>query len=392
MAEGGLVPVSLRRACLGGAMANRLSFLDKAPDVILKDIIDYWQSIAGRVLYPSQIENLEMHTLAYRESLSRHDIQHSAEQNLVEYAIGEHLDALGAMLACHRLQPTVAECRVKFTRTGDVPADLPARTIAAGTRLTTADGKIAFETTLPAYFISNHKESTEVMARCTETGKDGNGLDAGILCALDPAEEGVEASNVTATEGGAGLETDGAYRERMLLAPASLGCGGTVSGYRYWARSASPLVVDAWPMRGEKPGDINVYVLCEDGLPSEPMLFKVQEVCNSADVRIINDSVTALQAIPQRYRIEAEITIFDNCDADVAIVQAKMLAHEYARKQRMKLGQNVTPTQILMALSPVGERLYHVNLREPKEIIEIGECSFPEAMQINITLAGVSRA
>jgi phage-related baseplate assembly protein len=52
---------------------------------------------------------------------------------------------------------------------------------------------------------------------------------------------------------------------------------------------------------------------------------------------------------------------------------------------------NVTPTQILMALSPVGETLYHVVLEEPAEIIEIDECSFPEATSIEITLAGVTR-
>jgi phage-related baseplate assembly protein len=369
-------------------MMERLSFLDKAPDMVLKDIIDYWQSISGRVLYPSQVENLEMHTLAYRESLLRNDIQRCAEQNLVEYAIGEHLDALGAMLACRRLQPTAAECRVQFSL--DAPS-LAGRSFPAGTIITTADGKFSFETLMPAYVISSKTESSVVKARCTEVGRAANGFGPGILCCLDPLEEGVEAANVTATEGGSAIETDGAYRERLLLAPASLGCGGTTSGYRYWARSASPLVLDAWPVRGAERGDIYVYVLAEGGTPSQELLAAVQDVCNSDDVRIINDYVIAKPALKQEYAIKAEITVYDTCNSDEALDRAIQLAYEYERKQRTKLGMDVTPTQIMMALSPVGERLYNVHLIEPAGIVEVGDYSFPAATEIEVTLKGVTR-
>jgi phage-related baseplate assembly protein len=149
-------------------------------------------------------------------------------------------------------------------------------------------------------------------------------------------------------------------------------------------------VADAWPTPAGANGDINVYVLAQDGEPSQELVTRVQEVCNSPEVRLINDRVIALPAIRQEYTIKAEITVYNTHDAEAALDKVSVLAHEYARRQRLKLGQDVTPTQLLMALSPVGECLYHVNLIKPNNILVVGDNCFPEATEIDITLAGVT--
>jgi len=365
-----------------------LTFLEKSPKAILADILAAYQDSSGKVLYPAQVENLLMHVQAYRESLLRNDIQWCAEQNLVAYAIDEHLDALGVMMATPRLQPTAAQCRVRLTL---AEPSIPGRAFPPGLVVTTEDGKLAFETQDASYVISNQSVSSiDVTAICTTLGKSGNGMNSGAVCVLDPAIDGVSVENVTATEGGGDLESDSAYRERLMLSAARFGCGGSAKAYRYWALTASSLVVDALAVNGAERGDINIYVLADSGEPSQELLATVQDVCNRDDVRLIGDYVTAIPAVRREYTIQAEITVYDTHDPDIVLDKIRILAAEYARKHRVKLGSDVTPTQVLMALSPVSDGLYHVNLLEPSTILDIGPNEWAEATEITITLAGVS--
>jgi len=394
-------------------MARPLSFLEKSPEAVLRDIIGFWQGNTGRVLYPSQIENLEMHTLAYRESLLRGEIQWCAEQNLVEYAIGPHLDALGAMLGCPRLAPAKAECKVQFLRSYKVgaeglggngaPAPPPAGIgFPAGTVVSTEDGKVSFETAAPAFILGGKLESSIVTARCTVPGKIGNGLEAGVVCSLDPGVNGIVAANVTITEGGAEVESDSAYRARLLLAPGRFGCGGTKSAYRAWALGASALVADAHAVRAcdeadppqgatsAEPGNINIYFLTTDGNNKDTIGWlqdTLQTEFMRDDVRLINDRVFVWPATKVPYTIKARITVFSGFDPQAALEQARAAAYDYAERQRQRLGMDITSTQILMAMSPNGEALYHVNLLEPSGILEVGEKQWACAAEIDIELA-----
>jgi len=365
-----------------------LEFLNTKTDGILKAIKSTFEGTSKRTLYPAQTENLLLHTLAYRETLLRHDIQWCAEQNLVAYAIGEHLDALGVMMDTPRLQPTAAECRVRLTL--DVPT-LPGRSFAAGTRVTTEDGKVAFETLDACYVITGQTVSNIVSARCTALGTGGNGLDKGVICAIDPLIEGVSVENITGTEGGGDLESDRAYRERLSLSAARFGCGGSAKAYRYWALSASSLVADALAVRsGMDDGNIYIYVLSTDGDPSPELLKKIEDTCNHDNVRLINDYVRAFPAAKRCYEINAEITVYDRHDPEIILDKVRVLANEYRLAKRAKLGADITPTQVLLALGGVADGLYHVNLIEPADIVVVSEAEWAECREIDIRLAGVS--
>jgi len=303
----------------GAAPAAKLSFLEKAPDAILKDTIAAFESASGRVLYPSQVENLLLHTLAYRESLLRQDIQHCAEQNLVAYAIGRHLDELGGNLETPRLQPTAAETRVWFGL--DDPAPVGGCQFPPGTRVTTEDGKVAFETTVTAYVIGGQSVSTApVRARCTVTGAVGNGLDGGLdggaVCCLDPKQTGVAAWNTEGTDGGSDLETDEAYRERLMMSMSRFG-GGTKNAYRLWAMTASALVSDALATRGDE-GKIHIYIHTPESTEqtaSPELCAIVQDYCNRDDVCLVNDIVLVHPAEHLDYTIRATITVSSDCTA-----------------------------------------------------------------------------
>ena len=345
-----------------------LTFLDTDPAACFARLKAVFEGYSGRVLYPAHVENLLLKVLAYADSERRIATQFAAEQNLINFAVGAHLDALGANIETPRLQPAPAECMVAFTLA--LPSPL-GTSIAAGTRVQSADGQFVFETLNPAYVIRNRDRSSSVQARCINVGKAANGLEPGVLCCIAPAIAGVSGANVTTTGNGGDLENDEAYRARLLLSPARWG-GGTASGYRLAALTANTEVADALAVQGEQQGDIKIYILAKNGRAPEPLRALVERRCNADDVRLIGDSVSVDHAEAKPYHIRATIKVRSNQDPAEIQDKVQALAHAYAAEKSARLGADVTPTQVLLALSPVKEALYTVELHEPSEIIEIG--------------------
>ncbi|MDR2697487.1 MAG: baseplate J/gp47 family protein, partial [Holophagales bacterium] len=158
--------------------------------------------------------------------------------------------------------------------------------------------------------------------------------------------------------------------------------------YRYWALSASSLVADALAVSERSSGDIHIYVLSKDGAASSDLCKIVEDLCNQNTVRLINDYVRAFPAEACAYRIRADITVYDTYDPEIVLDKVRILAHEYRLAHRVKLGADVTPTQVLLALKTDG--LYQVNLIEPAGIVEVDEAKWAECSEIDIRLAGVT--
>jgi phage-related baseplate assembly protein len=247
---------------------------------------------------------------------------------------------------------------------------------------------VAFETLDNAYIISGRCDSSIVGAKCVTQGTPANGLDNSVLCSLDPAIDGVSVLNVSATEGGGDLETDTAYRERLSLSAARFGCGGSAKAYRYWALSASSLVADAMADRGAERGDIIVYIVAKDGEPSSELLEIVRDKLNQNDIKLIGDQIEAKAARQCHYSIRAEVTVFNTHEAEIILDKVRALASEYALSHSAKLGADVTPTQVLLALGPLRDGIYDINLIEPREIIEVGPAEWAACDEIDIRLAG----
>jgi phage-related baseplate assembly protein len=357
-----------------------LTFLETGAAALFARFKGVFEAASGRVLYPAQVENLLLKVLTYVDTERRIATQYAAEQNLVEYAAGPHLDALGANLETPRLQPRPALCDVVFAL--GAPRGALAR-FPAGTAIKTADGKIGFATLADAWIPAGQTASKPVPAQCTEPGAHANGLAPGVLCCLDPAAEGQSASNAIETGGGGGLEDDGAYRTRLLLAPARFG-GGTADGYRLAALTASPDVADALAVQAAgaasqgpgatspADGNVLVYVLSKAGDPPQSLLDLVRARCNSDAVRLIGDWTTAAPARRVPYSVTAHLKIRRGSDHAVTLGRARDLVLAYGAAHSARLGMDITPTQILLSLAPLADALYGIDLQEPAAALEIG--------------------
>jgi phage-related baseplate assembly protein len=359
-----------------------LDFLETGASALFDRFKAVFEAASGRVLYPAQVENLLLKVLAYVDSERRIATQYAAEQNLVEYAAGPHLDALGANLETPRLQPRPAQCDVAFALSAPGPA---LARFPAGTAVKTADGVIAFATLADAWIPAGQVESRPVPAQCLEPGAHANGLAPGVLCCLAPAAEGRSASNATETGGGGGLESDEAYRARLLLAPARFG-GGTADGYRLAALGASPDVADALAVQARSDqagaadasgavcapdGNIVVYVRSRAGDPPQSLLDLVNARCNSDAVRLIGDWTAAAPARRVPYEVRARLRVRRGHDHAVTLGRVRELLLAFGAAHSARLGMDVTPTQILLSLAPLSDAIYGIDLVEPAADLEI---------------------
>jgi phage-related baseplate assembly protein len=365
-----------------------LTFLETAPSALFARFKTVFEAASGRVLYPAQVENLLLKVLAYADAERRIATQYAAEQNLVEHAVGPHLDALGANLETPRLAPRPARCDVVFTLESPAPG---LTSFPAGAAVKTADAKMAFLTLAPAYIVGGSTESRPVLAECPAPGAHANGLPPGVVCCIDPALPGASVANTVETYGGGDLEGDGAYRARLLLSHTRFG-GGTAEGYRLAALSASPDVADALAVSSADPadGNITIYVLAKDGDAPEGLLGLVRDHCNRPDVRLIGDYAVAARARRVPYEIKAAVKVRLGQDAAVVLDKIRGLAWAYGAARSAALGLDVTPTQALLAPAPLGDAIYSVELEEPSQILEIGPDEWACLAGVDVTYGGTA--
>ena len=335
---------------------------DDLAQTLAATIADYEQR-AGKVLQPAHIERLLINTFAYREHLLRQQVNEAYRQQHPRFATGLMLDLCGDDVSTPRLQAQPALTTLRFTA---VLSGLEQIAIPKGTRVNA--GQTSFVTT-EAALLTAAQSSAEVAAECTETGTVGNGWSVGQINSLaerlHPTID-VAVSNTTVSAGGVEIEDDEAYRERVLLAPESFSVAGPVGAYQYWARQASPAVVDVHVANdtdgGGQPigGRVAVTVLAKDGLPNAELIGKIQAALSAEKRRPLCDTVVVKAPTAVDYTLDAELTLFTGTDARTAKAAAEQAWAVYEATRRSRLGLDIVPLDIQTALKVAG--VYNVVL------------------------------
>lgn len=335
---------------------------DDLAQTLAATIADYEQR-AGKVLQPAHIERLLINTFAYREHLLRQQVNEAYRQQHPRFATGLMLDLCGDDVSTPRLQAQPALTTLRFSAT---LSGLEQIAVPKGTRVNA--GQTSFVTT-EAALLTAAQSSAEVAAECTESGSVGNGWSVGQINSLaerlHPAID-VAVSNTTVSAGGVEIEGDEAYRERVLLAPESFSVAGPVGAYQYWARQASPAVVDVHVANdtdgGGQPigGRVAVTVLAKDGLPNAELIGKIQAALSAEKRRPLCDTVVVKAPTAVDYTLDAELTLFTGTDARTAKAAAEQAWAAYEAARRSRLGLDIVPLDIQTALKVAG--VYNVVL------------------------------
>jgi len=336
------------------AALPEVTFCETDAANIEQSVITTYEGITGTSLYAGNPVRLFLEGLAAIIIQQRQAIDFAGKQNLLKYSQKDHLDHLGVFSETARLQESKAQTVVRFSM--DTPLNF-AVSIVAGTRVS-PDGKLFFETLAHAE-VSIGDTHIDVTVECQTPGEIGNGFVAGQVAKLvDPVAYITGVSNVSISSGGADLETDDRYRERIHTAPESFSVAGPTGAYKHWAMSAHQDIVDVC-VESPSGGNVTVTPLMKNGgIPDQTILDLVSSAVSDKTIRPLTDNVSA--AAPGTMAYNINLTYYIGSDNSLAVTEIKgkvdQAISDYVGWQQDKLGRNINPDRLIHGIIGAGAR------------------------------------
>jgi phage-related baseplate assembly protein len=328
-----------------------INFVETDPKKIYDDIIINFQNALKKVLYPGDERRifLEQETAVIVSLYNA--INESAKQNLLRFAKGEILDAIGEDRDTARLEAQKATVTIRFTLSSVRSENI---VIPSGTKVT-PDGLLFFETTAENIIYPGNTYK-DIACTATVAGTKHNDLIAGQINTLtEPIAFVSSVSNTITSSGGSERELDdngidvwSGYRLRIRLAKAKISTAGHELGYIYYAESADPNIEDV-SVTSPSANEILITVLMNDGeLPTQDILDKVLAACSPKKVRPLTDHVTASAPTVVNYNITATYYISPDKASEVSNITSAVnnAVEEYKKWQGTKIGRDINPDEL----------------------------------------------
>lgn len=346
-----------------------IDFVDTNAENIMTELIQGFETITGRTLYPASPEKL---FIAWVNSIivqQRVIINETAKKNVPRYADGEFLDSLAELFKdVQRLEPekATATFRCYISEPQEESVFIP-----SGTRVT-ADGDVFFAlddiVEIPA-----GQTYADGKGTCIEPGTIGNGYEIGqVKQIVDLYSYFEKIENITATGGGTDEESDDDFYERMRESEETYSTAGPVGSYLYHARSASAAVQDVVPT-SPTPGVCEIRVLLKEGTENKEGVLKIVEEALSAEkVRPFTDKVVVKP--PEVDEFDVDVTYYipreQQANAITIDAAAKAAVQEYIAWQTEKMGRDINPSQLVSQLMATGVKRVEVNQPTYKTVEE----------------------
>lgn len=362
-----------------------VNFLETDAETIRSQIITGFEQASGDTLAAGDPRRLFLLSIADVIIQQRTAINLAAQQNLLSYAQGGYLDALGQLLAVERMAESKAVTTIEFTLSQALGS---VYTIPAGTQVT--NGVVTFETD-EDLLIPIGETTGEVSASCTVAGPVGNDYLAGqISTIVTPMTFVFGAQNTTITTGGADAESDPDFADRIRLAPNSFSVAGPEKAYVYHAKSVSPAIIDV-KVNSPTPGEVDVYVLLTDGtLPTEDTLEQIEEHLSDENIRPLTDYVVVKAPTASNYEIELHYWINQEDASKAAQIQADVEAavEQYRLWQQTKIGRDITPGKLLQLVFAAGASRVDNSKLKPATWKKLEAMQVAQCTKVNVVYEG----
>ena len=362
-----------------------VNFLETDAETIRSQIITGFEKASGDTLAAGDPRRLFLLSIADVIIQQRTAINLAAQQNLLSYAQGGYLDALGQLLAVERMAESKAVTTIEFTLSQALGS---VYTIPAGTQVT--NGVVTFETD-EDLLIPIGQTKGEVSASCTVAGPVGNDYLAGqISTIVTPMTFVSGAQNTTITTGGADAESDPDFADRIRLAPNSFSVAGPEKAYVYHAKSVSPAIIDV-KVDSPTPGEVDVYVLLTDGtLPTEDTLEQIEEHLSDENARPLTDYVVVKAPTASNYEIELHYWINQEDSSKAAQIQADVEAavEQYRLWQQTKIGRDITPGKLLQLVFAAGASRVDDSKMKPAAWKKLEAMQVAQCTKVNVVYEG----
>lgn len=306
-----------------------------------------------------------------------------AKQNLLAYSKDDALEHLGALVGVSRLTATKAVVTCKVSLSAVMTKTV---TIVKDTRVNAGDD-INFAMDEDLIFLPGEVEKTAKFT-CVEFGEVGNGYGVGELNKIvDPQAFLAAIENVTVSDGGADVESDDSLRERIAIAPESFSVAGPFGAYRFFTFQASTLVSDVF-IDSENPGEVDIYFLQENDLPTPEVIDIVYNYLSDRSRRPLTDHLFVKVPEVIYYNIDIIYYIAEEDAAEVVPIQNKVDAAvaDFITWQRSKIGRDINKTELEYQVRKAGAK--RVEIVEPAfTVVEKNQVAVAE--NVNVIFGGV---
>lgn len=343
---------------------SHIKFVEVDAHKLQNQLIKDFENALEETLYPGDERRMFLMQLLQVIVGLKGDINESAKQNLLRYATGNMLDAIGEMGNTTRLPAEKAKVKLRFTLSAAQPNDI---IIPTGTRAT-PDGQLYFATTKNITIIAG-QTTGEVEAEALEGGLIYNDFTPGQIDTLvDPIAYVASVENIDTSSGGTDVEDDDNYRERIRLAPERYSVAGPEGAYIYWAKTADINIADV-SVSSTTPGTVDIFVLMKGGLlPSQQVLDAVSAILSAKNRRPLTDNVVVAAPTEEAYNINLTYYIDKNRNAgesDIrgAIENTDGAVDQYKEWQCEKLGRAINPDYLKQLILNAGA--FRVNITSP---------------------------
>lgn len=364
-----------------------IDFVKLDAAALQENLITTFETVLGETLYPGDERRIFLLQMIPILLAMKSDINYVGNQNLLPFAEGVALDALGALFGVSRLPSTSASVSMKFVLLGAYPEP---KVIPAGTKVT-SDGSVFFETIRDLSIAVGSSEG-EVEAIAHDSGSRYNGFLPGQITVLvDPIAYVKSVVNVTESSGGSDIESDDALRERIQLAPVSFSVAGPEGAYVYHAKSADANIADVKVM-SSGAGIVDVYVLMKDGKPTgSDILDKVMAAVNSKERRPLTDYVIVHAPVDVQYDLSLTYYIQKERTAEVQAIRNAIegsggAIDQYIGWQASALNRNVNPDYLRSLFFSAGA--FKVDIISPT-FVQLNESKVGRCRSRNVTYGGL---
>lgn len=358
-------------------------FIEADAAAITADMIAGYEQMAGRTLYPAQVERILIDLGAYRETLVRIGINDAAKQNLVAFAHAPMLDYLGELVDTHRLPAQPARASVRLTFEAPLAQVL---TIAAGWRVATGAG-VQFATAVEHVVAANQSQA-DIAVVALEPGPAGNGyLPGQIATAVDSLPVSVAVKNLTTSAGGLDSEGDERYRARIKLAPERFSWG-SANRYRWLAMTTAASLVDVQVFSPSPDGRVNVVLLDVTGAPPTEVVELVRAALTDRKARMLGDRVSVDGASPVEYDLQVVVDVLATRVPSLVVDQVRARLQGWADSKGREIGADLVPAQIKTALGGI-DGLYDVHVNEPSALRVLALHEYSSLRSLSVTLGRV---
>lgn len=362
---------------------DELDFIETDAEVIIGRLIERFEYYTKSILPPGDEKRMFLHGLALVLADETNHINETGKGNLLRYASGKEVDALGDLFKTPRLDAEKATVTMQFTFSESMSYDI---TLSKGTRVT-ADGVHLFAIDEDVVLEANAADLVRtVKATATQAGSKYNDFAIGQINRIVDTNPYVYAvSNIDTSSGGTDIEDDASYKERLRIAPFTFSVAGPAESYRSIALSVSNQIGDVY-VYSPSPGVVEIVVVYQNGeVPNtdDEIMQEILTACSDRNVRPLTDKVQVVPVTPVAISIEARYYI-PNDDMSVMpnIVQA---LEEYKAWQTQQIGRSINPDYLKMLLMNAGAA--RVEITSPT-YRELAENQIAKITNTSLTLSG----